>query len=56
MYGYSAYGGNDSRKDLYDAFVGAADDHGLTMEFCGGAFSFTSDESFRRQEADTKRQ
>lgn len=54
VYGYSAYGGDARKKDLYDAFVDAADNNGLTMEFCGGALSFTSDESFRKQEVDEK--
>ena len=55
VYGYSAYGGDARKKDLYDAFVNAADNNGLIMDFCGGALSFTSDESFRKQEEDEKR-
>ena len=55
VYGYSAHGGDDRRKDLYDAFIDAADNNGLTMEFCGGALAFQSKESWDKQEEDYKR-
>ena len=49
VYGYSAYGGDDHKKDLYDAFDDAAEANGLTMDFCDGALAFQSDESWEKQ-------
>lgn len=54
VYGYSAYGGDARKKDLYDAFVDAADNNELTMDFCGGAFSFQSKKSWDKQNEDEK--
>ena len=49
VYGYVSRGGDERKKDIHDAFNDAAENNGLTMDFCGGALGFTSEESFQEQ-------
>ncbi len=54
VYGYESRGGDERKKDFHDAFSDAAENNGLTMDFCGGALAFQSEESWDRQNADEK--
>lgn len=49
VYRYSASGGDAMKKELYDAFMDTNADFDMLMEFDDGAFRFTSDESWKRQ-------
>ena len=46
------YGTTGLGKALYEAFETSAEDLDMTMDFCDGALSFQSDESWKKQNED----